>query len=281
MIEERFDRNIRLFGEEGQECLRESRVVVVGVGGLGSHVVAQLALLGVGNIDTIDFQELSLSNRNRYIGAWQSDSIPGSPKVEIAKRHVQLIDTSIKFTTVKEEFPFTAGLESIKDSDYVVGCVDNDGVRFVLNEYCVTFEKPLIDLASDVPEDGKFGGRIVIITDNNVCLHCSGELDQKEVRRYLSSTTMIQHETAIYGIDPEKLAEIGPSVVSVNGTIASLGVTALMSLITGIKLPYNYLNYRGDQGTVSRNKIFGVEDCYYCSGIRGVGDRNNLSRYFR
>ena len=74
---ERFDRNEWLFGKVGQRILRQSRVAVVGVGGLGTHVVQQLSLLGVGAIDLIDHEDLDATNRNRYIGAWHSDPIPG------------------------------------------------------------------------------------------------------------------------------------------------------------------------------------------------------------
>ena len=55
---DRFDRNLRFFGEEGQRVLRETHVAIVGVGGLGTHVVQQLALLGVGELYLVDHEEL-------------------------------------------------------------------------------------------------------------------------------------------------------------------------------------------------------------------------------
>ena len=75
---------------------------------------------------------------------------------------------------------------AIEGADYVFGCVDNDGVRFFINEACVAYEKPLIDLASDVPEPGVFGGHVAITTGNHGCLHCLDLLDPDEVRRYFS-----------------------------------------------------------------------------------------------
>src|ERR1700739_765939 len=68
-VSTRFDRNIRFFGEEGQNRLRNTRVTVVGAGGVGGHVIQQLALLGVGTITVIDKEELDETNRNRYITA--------------------------------------------------------------------------------------------------------------------------------------------------------------------------------------------------------------------
>jgi molybdopterin/thiamine biosynthesis adenylyltransferase len=281
MSNDRFDRNERLFGKEGQQKLRQIRILVMGAGGLGSHVIAQSALLGVGAVGTVDREELSLSNRNRYIGAWHTDPIPGTPKVDLVKRHVELIDPSIEVTAIIDDIVSALSLNALKQADFAFGCVDNDGVRFFLNEACLAYNKPLIDLASDVPEPGKFGGHVALITGGHGCLHCLDLLDPDESRRFLSSTEMVENEAAVYGVKTSALSETGPSVVSVNGVIASLGVTAFMSLATGLKLPYTFLTYRGDLGTVSRKTTVGLEDCYYCKTVRGLGDRAGLDRYFR
>lgn len=281
MSEERFDRNERLFGKFGQKKLRKTRVTVMGAGGLGSFVIPELALLGVGAIDAVDNEDLSLSNRNRYLGAWYSDPIPNAPKVQLAQRHVELIDPSIAFTAIKNDIVSAPALESLKRADFVIACVDNDGVRFFLNEACLAYKKPLIDLASDVPEQNKFGGHVAVITGDQGCLHCLDLLDPDEVRRFLSSTEIVENEAEVYGIDSGALSETGPSVASVNGTVASLGVTAFMALVTGLKHPYNFLTYRGDLGTVSRKITQSSNDCYYCSTLSGMAERADLGRYFK
>ena len=223
----------------------------------------------------------SLSNRNRYIGVWHSDPIPGSPKVALAKRHAHLIDPAIAVTAIEDDILSAAGLNAIKGADYVFGCVDNDGVRFFINEACLAYEKPLIDLASDVPEPGVFGGHVAIVTGGHGCLHCLDLLDPDDVRRFLSPAEMVENEAAVYGIKASAHAETGPSVVSVNGVVASLGVTAFMALATGTHLPYTFQTYRGDRGIVTRRTITAAEDCYFCSVVRGRGDRADLERYFR
>lgn len=284
MSETRFDRNERLFGKEGQARLQCTRIAIMGAGGLGSHVVAQTALLGVGSIAVVDCEEISKSNRNRYIGVWHTDPIPGSPKVEVAKRHINLIDPKINVTTIHDKILSTATLQAIKDVDYVFGCVDNDGTRFLLNEACLAYEKPLIDLASDTPEPGTFGGRISIIDGTHGCLDCLKILDKNDVRRFLSPQEVLENEAAVYGIDPNALAEIGPSVVSVNGVVASLGVTAFMAISTGLmEVPYTSQTYYGHQGIVRRTPKTTTEseNCYYCKNVRGCGDRANLERYFK
>lgn len=281
MNDNRFDRNERLFGKDGQDKLRATRILIAGAGGLGSHVAAQTALLGVGKIDVADKEELSLSNRNRYIGAWHNDPIPGSTKVELAKRHINLIDPDIEVVAINDDILSSTVLGAIQRADYVLGCVDNDGVRFFLNEACLAYEKPLIDLASDVPEAGVFGGHIAIVSGEHGCLHCRDLLDEKEVRQFLSSAELLENEAAVYGIDASNLSETGPSVVSINGVVASLGVTAFMAMATGMKLPYSFLTYRGDLGRVSRQMSETRRDCYYCSVVKGSGDIADLYRYFR
>ena len=94
MILERFNRNILLFGEEGQTKICASGVAVVGVGGLGTHMVQQLALLGVGRLALID-HELDTTNLNRYVGVRYNDPVPGTLKVDIAHRMAQEINPAM------------------------------------------------------------------------------------------------------------------------------------------------------------------------------------------
>ena len=261
MSDDRFDRNELLFGKQGQERLHKTRLLVAGAGGLGSIVITETALLGTNSIAAVDREELSKSNRNRYFGAWHDDPVPGSAKVHLAQRHVALIDPEIEFTPIHDDILSLAFIEALKRADIVIGCVDDDGVRFFLNEACLAYGKTLIDLASDVPEPGKFGGRVSVVSGTHGCLHCRGELDDTDVRRFLASEGMRENEAAAYGVSANALLEVGPSVVSVNGTVASLGITAFMKIVTGQVLPYTTLTYRGDQGTVSRRVNEGHADC--------------------
>ena len=279
-FDDRFDRSERLFGKEGQEKLRRACVAVVGVGGVGTHVVQQLALLGVGTLFLLDHEELSRSNRNRYIGAWHGDRTPGFPKTELGERLVRLIDPTISVRTVCERFPSRGGLTALREADVVFGCVDDDGARFVLNEACLAYDKPLFDLASDVPEPGCYGGRVTVIWRKGGCLHCRQLLDPEEVRRFLSPPESVENEAAVYGIDHRLLGEEGPAVVSLNGVVASLGVTEFMVAATGMRAPYRHLEYRGHMGIVTRRNDDPSADCHYCEAVRGQGDAARIERYF-
>ncbi len=279
-IETRFDRSERLFGREGQEALRRASVLVVGAGGLGSPVIQHLALNGVGTISVADHQELSRDNRNRYVGAWHDDPIPGSPKVEIARRLIHLIDPTIEVHGIKAPFPSLDGLAALKAADHVIGCVDHDGIRFILNEACLAYRKPLFDLASDVPEPDIYGGRVTVVWNNGFCLHCREVLTPEDVRAFLSTDEILENEARIYGVNRNVLGETGPSVSPINGVIASLGMTELMVAVTGLRPPNPHLEYRAHLGTVNKCADPHPNDCYYCQVVAGQGDIANIERYF-
>lgn len=95
-MKDRYDRNIRFFGEDGQKIIRGLNIVIVGIGGLGTHLVQQLAYLGIGRIMLIDPEGLDDTNLNRYIGAHNDDPIPGTRKVDLGERTIQFIDPSIQ-----------------------------------------------------------------------------------------------------------------------------------------------------------------------------------------
>jgi len=278
-LSDRFDRNLRLFGIEGQNRLRNTRVSVAGVGGLGTHVVQQLALLGVGAILLIDHEELSSSNRNRYIGVRNDDPIPGTLKVDSAHRLIASIDPSIETSRIAKNVVSREGFEAIKTSDYIFGCVDEDGPRFVINDVATAYAKFYIDLATDVV-DGSFGGRIVCKSEEYGCLYCFGELDHEAIRSFFDSEDDKAMRESIYGIDKSVMSNVGPSVVSVNGVVASLGVTEFMLACTGMATLKRFINYDGSKRRVSDRIVSGRPDCPYCSQW-STGAKADTERYLR
>jgi molybdopterin/thiamine biosynthesis adenylyltransferase len=281
MNDQRFDRNIRFFGKEGQARLRAAKVAIVGVGGLGTHVAQQLAHLGVGAFTLIDDEELDETNLNRYIGARYDDPIPGTRKVDLGERLILSIDPAIQVTKIFDPLLSQPAFAAIPGVDCVFGCLDNEGARLVLTELCSAYARPYFDLATEIPpaDPLEFGGQVVASIDGNGCLMCLGLLDIAEAQRDLSSPETRQDRQAIYGIDPALLDKAGPSVVSLNGVVASLAVTEFLVWITAIRAPARQLNYRGRRGIVTTNTDAPQQDCYYCKGIWGQAERANVQRY--
>lgn len=276
MSNNRFNRNILLFGKQGQKAIRDSSAIVYGAGGLGTHVIQQLALLGVERITVIDDEELTQSNKNRYIGAYHKDPVPGIAKVEIAKRLVLAIDPAIKFIGLRANVLSAIGFDAFPNSEVVLGCLDDDGPRFVLNALAAAYSKPYIDLASDV-SNGRFGGRVITNWDGKGCLYCLDELDQFKIQSFLESTEERVLRESVYGIDNAALGTSGPSVVSVNGTIASIAVTEYMCAITGMRPAKKFLNYDGICGRVGTREQTPLPGCPYCSA-RGQQDMSVFTK---
>ena len=282
-MNERFDRNMRFFGREGQERLSASHVAVVGIGGLGTHVVQQLAFLGVGHLTLIDKEELDETNLNRYIGARHDDPIPGTLKVVIGERTVKEVNPSIRVDTYTVSFVSTEGFKAITEADYVFGCLDREGARLVLNELCAAYARPYFDLASGIEHGSPllYGGHVCVAWDGRACLVCYGLLDVTEAQGDLANPDMQRDRAAIYGVAPDVLGRSGPSVVSINGIIASLAVNEFMLGVTGIRPPRGVLAYRGHIGRLTTVESESGPDCYYCEGIRGLGDAADVQRYIR
>lgn len=283
MTTDRFGRQVLLFGREGQEKLAACRVAVVGVGGLGTPVVQQLALLGIGQLSLIDSEELAETDRNRYVGAWHDDPIPGTPKVVIGERLVKRIDPTISVVTIEDSLVSDAGFAAVRGSDWVFGCLDSEGTRLVLNEFSAAYARPYVDLASDVlPDDPlNYGGRICVSRDGDGCLICCSLLDVAEAQAELLGPAAQRDRDALYGVKRAALQQSGPSVVSINGVVASLAVTEFMVTVTGLRTPRRVLTYRGNRGTVGVSDDEPQRDCYYCKGVRGRHGAADVERYIR
>lgn len=273
---DRYDRNIKLFGALGQQKVEATHVAVAGVGGLGSHVVQQLAYLGVRHLTVIDSDRVEMSNLNRLIGATPQDVDLRRSKVEVARRMVLAIRPDAAVEIITEPVGSSEAGEALASAEVLFGCLDDDAPRLVLTEASSRWAIPYIDSASDAGEEDGFlwyGGRIVVSHGGRRCLSCCGELDQRALA--IASMTPEQRaaDQAIYGVDRSLLGEGGPSVVSVNGVVASLAVTEFLALVTGLREPIGRLSYYGHRGIVTTPEPCDSSNCYYCSTLFGTERR--------
>ena len=250
------------------------------------HVLPQICLLGVRKISVIEHEAFSATNRNRYLGFLHSDFNPdtsiGIDKILVAKRIAKGINPDISIQLIKKKLESEEAFNAIMEADVVFGCLDNDGPRSILNEVCIAYGVTYIDLASEVFEDGLFGGRVAIVKDGNGCLQCMADgLDQTEIRRYLTSEQQLENEANVYGVDKNSLTiGSGPSVVDLNGIIASLGVQEFKLLLTDHKLLSRYLIYRGHLKTISKVKVSQENSCY-CCGLFHEQNKADVARYLK
>jgi hypothetical protein len=283
MMRNRLERNLPLLGEAGQAKTRAARVVIVGVGGLGTHVVQQLTLLGVGHLGLIDSEELDWTNLNRYIGVRHDDPIPGSRKVDLGQRLAHSIDPCVEVVKVFDSLVSEEAFQLVRKADFVFGCLDSEGARLILTELCAAYSRPYFDIASDIVPGEKpvWGGRVCAAMDGNGCQICLGVLDVKEAQMELSGPQAKRDHDEIYGIHRSLLGRAGPSVVSINGVVASLGVTEFIATVTGLRVPNKLVTYYGQRGIVTVNRDEPFPDCYYCKVVRGRGANADVERYIR
>lgn len=281
-MDDRFARHTPLFGAEGQQKIRATRVTIVGVGGIGSHVVQQLAFIGVEDLTLVEPEELDATNRNRFIGSRHDDPVPGTRKLDIADRLVKSVEPTAHVQRVPETLVSHAGYDAVKAADVVFGCFDKEAPRLILTELCAAYRRNYIDVASDVIPGSppEWGGRVCTSWNGAGCLVCLDELDVDEAGRQLAGPEGEEQRRAIYGVATTLLAGGGPSVVSVNGVLASLAVTEFMAGVTGLRDPIPLLTYRGWAGIVSK-RADPLPDCYYCGMVRGKREAADVERYLR
>ena len=138
-----FSRTELLLGPEGMEKLRAARVAVFGIGGVGGYAVEALARSGIGSLDLIDNDTVSITNLNRQIIATRSTI--GMDKVEAARLRIADIDPEITVTTHKVFFtPETAGQFDFAQYDYVVDVIDTVSGKLALVEKAKEAGTPII-----------------------------------------------------------------------------------------------------------------------------------------
>jgi sulfur-carrier protein adenylyltransferase/sulfurtransferase len=141
---DRYSRHLKLqgFGLKAQEKLKESKVLVIGAGGLGSPVLLYLAAAGVGNIGIVDFDTVSESNLQRQVIF--TSKMAGKPKAEMAAEQLKKLNPFISVNAFTEKLSATLALQLFKEYDLVVDGTDNFATRYLINDACTLLEKPLV-----------------------------------------------------------------------------------------------------------------------------------------
>jgi adenylyltransferase/sulfurtransferase len=140
----RYDRQIMIkdFGIEGQEKLKNSRVLLAGAGGLGSAASYYLAAAGLGHLRIVDQDQVELSNLNRQILHWEKDI--GRDKVESALEKLSQLNPDITVEIRREEINDDTLPELMAGCDLVVDGLDNFPTRYLINEQIFRQRIPFI-----------------------------------------------------------------------------------------------------------------------------------------
>lgn len=235
---ERYERQIRLFGVEGQEKLARSRVLVVGLGGLGSPATIYLAAAGVGELVVVDGGRVELSNLNRQILYTTRDV--GRLKVEVAGERLSELNPHVKVVPVAREADENLLEQLVPRVDVVIDGLDNWKTRFIINRICVKYRKTFIHAGVH----GVYGQVLVVVPGKTPCLNC-----------------LIPKEPSESGTVPV----LGPTP----GLIAMIQVTEAIKLLTGYGKPAlgKLIVYDGYNMTFHEIAIARNPECPVCGGL--------------
>lgn len=263
----RYDRNIRLFGADGQSRIKAARVGVAGLGGLGCRMVLDLGYLGVTRYVLVDGDRASSHSLNRLITAHPDDV--GQYKTDLAERLIRAINPAAEVINIRQHLPHPDALDALGQVDLIFGGLDNDAPRLHLTDLASQHRIVYIDAATDTHADAgalAYGGRVVVAGLGPGCLFCLGHLDQRQIRQATMTDEERTADATIYGVPADALDGTGPSVVTINGVVASLATTEAMVYVTGLRAPNKQLTYRADHGSVRINLDPPVlPACPYCA----------------
>jgi molybdopterin-synthase adenylyltransferase len=282
--EARHDRMIRGFGRAAHSRVGDSRIGVVGCGGGGSHVIQQLAYLGIGHLVLVDPDLVEETNLNRLIGATPGrfgGSIlrrllrghkgdVGRLKVDVMHAMASAINPSIEVTRVADRFPSTASVAALKGVDLIVSCVDQLQVRDDLNRLAKRYLIPMVDIGIEIaPEKSgeirAIPGRVTKVLADGPCLRCQDIITDRKLE--LERGGKPQGYVA-----DDRLPD--PAVVTLNGLVASAATTEVLQLLTGFAgghSPNCGWIYDGLNGTLER-AAKPYRPTSPCEEERGAGD---------
>ena len=163
-----FSRTELLIGKEGMEKLKNSRVAVFGIGGVGGYTVEALVRSGVGTLDLIDDDKVCLTNINRQIIA-TTDTI-GMPKVDVCRARLQAINPAVECEARKCFYlPETSDSFDFKKYDYIVDAVDNVTAKIDIICKAKEAETPVISSMGTGNKLDPTAFRIADIEKTKVC----------------------------------------------------------------------------------------------------------------
>src|SRR6476661_2308097 len=165
---QRYSRQIMLeeIGFIGMEKLRDAKICVVGVGGIGNPVVTQLAAMGVGKLKIVDRDIIEISNLHRQHLYTEEDI--GKVKVEAAKARLEQINSSVQIEALPNSVTKYTAENIVKGFDIVVDALDSIDARYALNDACIKLNIPLIYAGAL----GMLGSVCTIIPNESACLRC-------------------------------------------------------------------------------------------------------------
>ncbi len=239
---ERYSRQLILneIGGVGQEKLKNSNILVIGAGGLGSAFLLYAVAAGIGRIGIVEFDRVDMSNLARQI-LYRTDEI-GQKKLDIAEKELTRLNPEVKIDPIDTRLKEDKASEIFSPYNLIVDCTDNFESRFIINRIAIESNKPLISGAVV-----RFEGNIMLVIPHKTfCYNCVFEKPSDDQMQITCSNS------GVFG--------------SVVGTIATIMCTEAIKFIVGTATcAGNLLIYDGIKSELRKIPINRNNRCPTCS----------------
>ncbi len=201
-LSRRFDRTGRLLGDRAMERLARARVIVFGVGGVGSYAVEGLVRSGIGHVTLVDFDDVCVTNTNRQLHA--TASTVGKSKAELMAQRAKQINPDISVEAIREFYREEIAETLLQPGwDFVVDAIDNVKAKLHLLQRCVGLGLPVV---SSMGAAGRLDPTAIRVEDL-----CETHMDPfaKDIRKLLKRKHGIDTDkytgiTAVYSIETRR-----------------------------------------------------------------------------
>ncbi|MFN8111647.1 MAG: ThiF family adenylyltransferase [Solirubrobacterales bacterium] len=275
----RFDRQVQMFGREGQEALRRTTVAVVGAGGGGSLLVQSLAHLGVGRLIVLDFDRVEASNLSRIVGARPRDARVLRPKIAVAERLVRSVDPGIVFDGHPCDITYVDDARRLLEADFIFSASDTQFARFAFNAVCHQYLIPGAQVGAKVMADSRGHLRLAYAMHRPVdlagaCLECGGAIGAEALRKEQLSDDERKGQQYV-GLDEVEVIR-DPSVITLNAASTAMAMLDFQFSITGQHPPYTRLHqrlYHAPERELREREMLPGDRCRWC----GRGEEGGAS----
>ena len=281
-----YDRQVRLFGDRGQEILAKQKVAIVGAGGAGSIINEYLARLGVGHLIVIDYDRLEDTNQPRVVGSRPRDLHPwfgwrllsrllgwrAPYKVTIAERVAREANPDIRYEAIVGSITEPAVAERLLDCDAVFLAANTMQARLVANAICHQFLVPTWQVGARVVSDQAGAIQDVFsavrhLVPSQSCLWCNGLIDRTRLAEEAASPEQRAAQQYVEGVP-------APSVISLNAVASAHAVDQYVFTTLGLQeLPeaVHWMKYRATDPYTTVEVPRRNPNCSECQRRLGVG----------
>jgi len=285
-VDERYDRQARLFGDRGQAVVAGQKVGVIGAGGAGSLIVEHLAHLGVGHLVVIDPDRIEPSNLPRVVGSRRRDARPfltasgmplwvrafgerhRTPKVKIAERVAKQAQRTVRFDPVHDDVTYPAVVDRLIDCDYLFLAADTAQARLVFNALVHQYLIPGVQVGAKAQVEAISGKLLDLfsvfrpVIPGQGCLWCNGLISPARLQEEATSPEQLRRQRYV--------AEEGvhaPSVITLNAIAVAHATNDYLMSVTGLLSPADlrWMKFFPQENRVATEIPRRDADCPECS----------------